>query len=70
VFRSKRAALTGIFQKLDKSVCEHCTARCFEECASVEFKGESRPLQPQLPRPDDRPEKPELEPGDGIPVRA
>ena len=36
VFQSKTAAITGIFQKLDKTVCQHCDARIFLECASVE----------------------------------
>ncbi len=36
VFQSKSAALTGIFQKLDKEICRHCDKRIFRECASVE----------------------------------
>ncbi len=36
VFQSKTAALTGIFQKLDKEICRHCDKRIFRECASVE----------------------------------
>ncbi len=36
VFKSKSAALTGIFQKLDKEICRHCDKRIFRECASVE----------------------------------
>jgi SulP family sulfate permease len=35
VFQSKTAAITGIFQKLDKSVCRQCDKRIFRECASV-----------------------------------
>ena len=35
VFQSKSAALTAIFQKLDKNVCRHCDKRIFRECASV-----------------------------------
>ncbi len=35
VFQSKTAALTGIFQKLDKNVCRRCDKRIFRECASV-----------------------------------
>jgi SulP family sulfate permease len=38
VFMSKTAAITGIFQKLDKSVCSTCTKRIFRECESVPFK--------------------------------
>ncbi len=37
VFQSKSAALTGIFQKLDKDICRTCDKRIFRECASVEF---------------------------------
>jgi SulP family sulfate permease len=43
IFQSKSAALHGIFQKLDKSVCERCTTRCFKECATVPFVGDNRP---------------------------
>ena len=42
VFRTKSAALRGIFQKLDKSVCRNCQARIFLECASVPLAGETR----------------------------
>ncbi len=35
VFQSKTAAIIGIFQKLDKSVCRTCDKRIFRECASV-----------------------------------
>ncbi len=37
VFQSKSAAVTGIFQKLDKNICRTCDKRIFRECASVEF---------------------------------
>jgi SulP family sulfate permease len=37
IFQSKSAALHGIFQKVDKSMCRECTARIFTECATVEF---------------------------------
>ncbi len=36
VFQSKSAAITGIFQKLDKDICRTCDKRIFRECASVE----------------------------------
>ncbi len=36
VFQSKTAAVHAIFQKLDKSVCQHCDKRIFRECASIE----------------------------------
>lgn len=32
VFQSKAAAIHAIYQKLDKSQCEGCTARIFQEC--------------------------------------
>lgn len=41
IFQSKSAALHGIFQKLDKSVCAGCSARIFNECASVKYSGDS-----------------------------
>jgi len=40
VFQSKDAALTGIFQKLDKEICRHCDKRIFRECASIEYEPE------------------------------
>jgi SulP family sulfate permease len=67
VFQSKSAALHGIFQKLDKSICEHCTVRCFNECADVKFKSGS--LQVPRPASESRPE-PEMEPDGGIPAGA
>ena len=67
VFQSKSAALHGIFQKLDKSICEHCTVRCFNECADVKFK--SGRLQVPRPASESRPE-PEMEPDGGIPAGA
>jgi len=41
VFQGKSAALHGIFQKLDKSVCSGCQARIFLECATVPYTGET-----------------------------
>jgi len=32
IFQSKTAALRAIYQKLDKSICEHCDKRIFQEC--------------------------------------
>lgn len=32
IFQSKEAAIHGIYQKLDKQVCAHCTKRIFHEC--------------------------------------
>ncbi len=42
IFQGKSAALHAIFQKLDKSTCRSCTARCFTECASVELVPERK----------------------------
>jgi len=36
VFQSKTAALIGIFQKLDKTICKTCDKRIFRECESVD----------------------------------
>ncbi|HHJ17948.1 MAG TPA: SulP family inorganic anion transporter [Gammaproteobacteria bacterium] len=38
VFQSKGAALTGIFQKLDKNICKTCDKRIFRECAAVPYE--------------------------------
>lgn len=35
VFQTKTAAITGIFQKLDKDICRRCTKRIFNECNTV-----------------------------------
>ncbi|MGH8737123.1 MAG: SulP family inorganic anion transporter [Burkholderiales bacterium] len=35
VFRSKRDAISAIFAQLDRAICAHCSARIFEECASL-----------------------------------
>jgi SulP family sulfate permease len=32
VFQSKEAAITGIYQKLDRAVCAGCDKRIFLEC--------------------------------------
>jgi SulP family sulfate permease len=37
IFQGKSAALTAIFQKMDKSVCRNCSARTFTECTTIEF---------------------------------
>jgi len=36
MFRGKREAFNRVFQRLDRSICATCTARIFEECASIE----------------------------------
>lgn len=40
VFQTKTAAVTGIFQKLDKAIGRHCTQRIFHECRMVPVAGE------------------------------
>jgi SulP family sulfate permease len=53
IFQSKSAALHGIFQKLDKEKCRHCTARTFTECATIEFANAPlpAPASPRQPEP-------------------
>ena len=36
MYRGKREAFNRVFQRLDRSICATCTARIFEECATVE----------------------------------
>ena len=36
MYRGKREAFNRVFQRLDRSVCATCTARIFEECATIE----------------------------------
>ncbi len=35
MFRSKRDAIAAIFAQLDRAICARCSARIFEECASL-----------------------------------
>ena len=35
IFRGKREAIGGIFERLDRSICAKCRARIFEECRTV-----------------------------------
>ena len=35
MFRGKRQAFNQVFQRLDRSICATCTARIFEECATI-----------------------------------
>jgi SulP family sulfate permease len=34
-FHTKREAISGVFERLDRRVCAHCEARVFTECASL-----------------------------------
>ena len=36
MFRGKREAFNQVFQNLDRSICATCTARIFQECATIE----------------------------------
>ncbi len=36
MFRGKHEAFNQVFQRLDRSICATCTARIFQECATVE----------------------------------
>lgn len=49
IFQGKSAAITGIFQKLDKDKCSTCRARSFLECSSVEYTGDE-PLESPVKR--------------------
>jgi sulfate permease, SulP family len=40
VVQTTTAAVTGIFQKLDKAICRHCTQRIFRECRTVPVAGQ------------------------------
>jgi SulP family sulfate permease len=35
IFPTKRVAIATIFDRLDRRICSHCTARVFEECQSL-----------------------------------
>ncbi|GAB6040359.1 SulP family inorganic anion transporter [Endothiovibrio diazotrophicus] len=47
LFQSKSAALRGVFQKLDRSVCERCQARIFNECEGIPYLGSGAAPAPQ-----------------------
>jgi len=36
IYRGKRQAFNQVFQRLDRSICATCTARIFQECATIE----------------------------------
>ena len=57
IFQTKSAALRGIFQKLDKERCRHCTARIFTECAGIEpAVGVPVAVPVRVPHDDEQPE--------------
>jgi SulP family sulfate permease len=37
IYLSKAEAISEIFKRLDKSICAHCSARIFLECATIPF---------------------------------
>jgi SulP family sulfate permease len=43
IFVTKIDAIHGIFDRLDKSICERCDKRIFMECQQIEYKGD-KPL--------------------------
>jgi SulP family sulfate permease len=54
IFPAKRIAIDTIFQRLDRGICSHCTARVFEECKTL-----PEPVEPFVPpgsTPASRPE--------------
>ncbi len=48
IFVTKVDAITSIFGRLDRSICERCDKRIFLECQKVEYKGE-KPLMTAKP---------------------
>jgi SulP family sulfate permease len=35
IFSTKRAAISTIFDRLDRRICAHCHVRAFDECAAL-----------------------------------
>lgn len=51
IFATKSDAIETIFQHLDYSICERCTARIFLECKRVPYKGSSQDAAAPKPPP-------------------
>ena len=37
IFQTKPAVITGVLQKLDKTICRTCCKQIFMECESIPF---------------------------------
>ena len=46
VFRSKDDAFSGVFARLDRSICATCRARIFTECAGIPGPGPTTTMPP------------------------
>ncbi|MEE8210599.1 MAG: hypothetical protein V3T85_01635 [Acidiferrobacterales bacterium] len=43
IFASKANAIPAIFERLDHERCAYCSARIFNVCRHIEYKGDGRP---------------------------
>ncbi len=46
IFQSKNAAIHGIYQKLDKTICATCTKRIFSECHATQESAKTNQKKP------------------------
>ncbi|MDP3478180.1 MAG: SulP family inorganic anion transporter [Desulfoprunum sp.] len=44
IYESKVEAISGIFDRLDKEICQHCQIRIFRECATIPYVLEAFPV--------------------------